>query len=136
MKKLVTVYGSLLSGFGNWKWHLDNPESTLLGEHVLELPVKMLNLGGFPGLIKDEKEHKIFVETYEVPENVYVSIEHLEGYRAGNESHNFYNKMEIETPFGKSEIYLYNARDTYHGSMFVPEDEDGIINWKKFRHGK
>lgn len=124
MKK-ITVYGSLLEGLGNWKWHLDNEESTKLGEHILEGGFKMISLGGFPGLIPDDKStSKIFVETYEVSDKVYASVERLEGYP------NFYGRTPVETPFGPSAVYtLPNG----YGNNLVPEDENGIVNWRKYR---
>ena len=134
MKKLVTVYGSLLSGLGNWSWCLKRPDCELKGEHVLEIPVRMLSLGGFPGLIETEEKNKILVETYEVPEEVYRNIERLEGYRGeSNKDFNMYNKMAVETPFGPSEIYIYNSRNVYAADRFVPKDKDGVISWRKYR---
>lgn len=126
--KLITVYGSLLEGFGNWKWHLDNPESTKLGEHVLIGKFKMISMGGFPGLIPDEtleKDNKIFVETYEVTDNVFRSVERLEGYPT------FYGRTPIQTPFGPSEVYT--LKDKGYSNNLVPEDENGVISWKKYR---
>lgn len=124
--KRITVYGSLLEGLGNWKWHLDNDESTKLGEHVLEGNFKMISLGGFPGLIVDKDvNNKIFVETYEVTDKVFASVERLEGYPS------FYGRTAIETPYGPSEVYTL-ARNSYSDNL-VPEDENGVINWRKYR---
>ena len=128
MKKLVTVYGSLLKGLSNWHWHLNNPESKLLGEHTLNGGFVMISLGGFPGLIPDDKsKDSIFVETYEVTDNVYKSIERLEGYPS------FYNKAKIETPFGDSEVYVLSD-NYYRETNLVPMDETGVINWRKYRN--
>lgn len=125
MKK-ITVYGSLLEGLGNWKWHLDNDESIKLGEHILEGGFKMISMGGFPGLIPDDTvNNKIFVETYEVSDKVFASVERLEGYPS------FYGRTAIETPFGSSEVYTL-ARNGY-SDKYVPEDENGVINWRKYR---
>jgi gamma-glutamylcyclotransferase (GGCT)/AIG2-like uncharacterized protein YtfP len=124
--KLITVYGSLLEGLGNWKWHLDNEESKKLGEHILEGGFKMISLGGFPGLIPDDTvTNKIFVETYEVSDKVYKSVERLEGYPG------FYGKTKVNTPFGESEVYTLS--DNKYNDKLVPEDENGVINWKKYR---
>lgn len=124
----ITVYGSLLEGLGNWKWHLDNEESTKLGEHVLEDNVVMISFGGFPGLIVDESvKNKIFVETYEVTDNVFKSVERLEGYPT------FYNRRKVETPFGESEIYVLASARDYSDKNLVPAGDDEVINWKKYR---
>jgi len=127
MKK-VTVYGSLLEGFGNWHWHLNNSESQKLGEHILEDNLVMVSLGGFPGLIEDESvTNKILVETYEVSDKVYRSIERLEGYPS------FYDKRVIETPFGASEIYVLASGRRYSDDRLVPQDENGVISWRKYK---
>jgi gamma-glutamylcyclotransferase (GGCT)/AIG2-like uncharacterized protein YtfP len=122
----VTVYGSLLEGLGNWYGFLKG--STKLGEHVLEDNLVMISLGGFPGLIVDEDvTNKIFVETYEVTEEIYKAIERLEGYP------NFYNRRHIETPWGISEIYTLNsARGVYGYRNLVPKGEGDIINWRNY----
>lgn len=125
--KLITVYGSLLKGLGNWLWHLNNPESELLGEHTLNGGFVMISLGGFPGLIPDEKsDSEIFVETYRVSDNVYKSIERLEGYPS------FYDKRVVNTPFGESEVYVLGDR-YYNESKIVPKDDTGVVNWRKYR---
>jgi gamma-glutamylcyclotransferase (GGCT)/AIG2-like uncharacterized protein YtfP len=126
MKK-ITVYGSLLEGLGNWKWHLDNEESTKLGDHILEGNFKMISMGGFPGLIPDDTiSNKIFVETYEVSDKVYASVERLEGYPG------FYGRTAIETPYGPSEVYTLPEKG-YPDDRLVPKDENGVINWKKYK---
>lgn len=123
----ITVYGSLLEGLGNWKWHLDNDQSTKLGEHVLNGGFKMISLGGFPGLIPNEEStDQIFVETYEVTDSVFKSVERLEGYP------NFYQRTKVDTPYGESEVYTLNGRE-YDVNRLVPADEEGIINWRKYR---
>lgn len=126
MNKKITVYGSLLEGLGNWNYFLNNEESTKLGEHILEGGFKMISMGGFPGLIPDDTvNNKIFVETYEVSEHVFKSVEHLEGYPG------FYGRTKIDTPFGESEVYTLS--DNKYNDNFVPKDENGIINWKKYK---
>lgn len=126
MKRLVTVYGSLLKGLGNWQWHLNNSDSILLGEHTLNGGFVMVSLGGFPGLIVDNKsERKIFVETYEVSEDVYKGIERLEGYPS------FYDKYKVETPFGESEVYILG--DQYYREHALVPEIDGVVNWRKYK---
>jgi len=129
--KLITVYGSLLEGLGNWKWHLDNPESKKLGEHVIVGKFQMISMGGFPGLIPDEtmsEPRKIFVETYEVTDRVYNSIERLEGYP------HFYGRTPIETPFGPSAVYTLSGSryGAPSNDILVPEDSEGIVNWRNY----
>jgi len=127
MKK-ITVYGSLLSGLGNHGL-IANPETAvLLGEHTIEDNLIMVSLGGFPGLIvTPEKKNVIHVETYEVTDSVFAKVERLEGYP------HFYTRYPIKTPFGDSEVYvLANARE-YGAERVVPADENGVVNWRKYR---
>jgi gamma-glutamylcyclotransferase (GGCT)/AIG2-like uncharacterized protein YtfP len=126
MKK-ITVYGSLLEGLGNWKWHLNNDESVKLGDHILSGPFKMISFGGFPGLVIDDSvENKIYVETYDVSDEVFKRVERLEGYPS------FYRRTTIDTPFGESEVYTL-ANESYSDDRLVLADDDGIINWKKYK---
>jgi gamma-glutamylcyclotransferase (GGCT)/AIG2-like uncharacterized protein YtfP len=124
--KLITVYGSLLEGLGNHGIIADKEQSHKLGEHILEGGFKMISLGGFPGLIPDDTvNNKIFVETYEVTDAVYARVERLEGYPS------FYGRTAVETPFGPSAVYTLPDR---YSDRLVPADEDGIINWKKYKY--
>ena len=126
MKKRITVYGSLLEGLSNWGWHLDNDESTKLGEHILEGGFKMISMGGFPGLIQDESvNNKIFVETYEVSDRVFKSVERLEGYP------HFYDRVMVDTPFGDSEVYVLASGAG--NDRLVPSNDDGVINWREYK---
>lgn len=128
--KLITVYGSLLEGLGNWEWCLNNKESEKLGEHIVEGPFSMVSFGGFPGLVIDKsKNNKIFVETYRVSDRVYNDVEMLEGYPS------FYRREAVNTPFGDSEIYVLNRIYTNESTIknLVPTGEDGVINWRKYK---
>ena len=128
MTKRITVYGSLLKGLGN-SGILSNPEeSTLLGEHTIEDNLIMVSLGGFPGLIiSPEQTNKIHVETYEVSDKVFARVERLEGYPT------FYTRKSVVTPYGESEVYVLANASRYSEDRLVPSDENGIINWKKYR---
>jgi gamma-glutamylcyclotransferase (GGCT)/AIG2-like uncharacterized protein YtfP len=127
MKKRITVYGSLLKGLGN-SGLLANDESILLGEHVIEDNLTMISLGGFPGLIiTPEQTSKIHVETYEVSDMVFRRVEHLEGFPT------FYNRKSVSTPYGESEVYVLANASRYSEDRLVPADENGVINWRKYR---
>lgn len=101
---LYAVYGSLKEGYGN------NPvmgKSVLVGTTRTEPKFEMYSLGGFPG-IKPGKS-TIEIEVFEVMEpETERAIDRLEGYTAGNEKNNFYNKEVINTEFGEAFIYTYN----------------------------
>jgi len=96
MKKIV-VYGSLRRQHGNWRY-LINQEP--LVTEVINIPFKMISLGGFPGLIPSEENNDITVEIYEVSEDTYKAVENLEGYP------NFYQKALVPTSLGELEIYV------------------------------
>lgn len=97
MKKIIT-YGSLRMGHGNHRALLS--DSKLLSTEVVNIPFKMISMGGFPGLIPSEKTHDITVEVYEVTDIVYKRVEQLEGYPS------FYQKAIISTSLGDYEIYV------------------------------
>lgn len=103
MKKLF-VYGTLLSGKSNWQWALNRPDVNFLGEQQITGKYTMVSLGAFPGVIPTG-ESTIHGEVYEVPDDVYRSIERLEGYNVDT-NYRFYDKMEIETVYGKAEMYI------------------------------
>lgn len=97
MKKIV-VYGSLRKGHGNHRYLLS--DSKLVSEEVINIPFKMVSLGGFPGLIPSKENNGITVEIYEVTDDTYKAVEQLEGYP------NFYQKALVPTSLGELEIYV------------------------------
>jgi len=115
MKKLF-VYGTLLEGFGNWQWALYG-KAKLLGKTKISGNFTMVSLGGFPGVIP-EGNTDIYGEVYEVNDQVYKDIEHLEDYP------HFYDKMEVDTAHGKAEMYILPQK-----YLNYPKVESG--NWKE-----
>ena len=125
MKK-IAVYGSLKKGFHN---HRLIEASTFIKEAVVELPYKMISLGGFPGLIQDEvKEDKvselevlncnlnpIHIEIYEVDDQTYKSVERLEGYPR------FYDKHIFEFEGDQLEIYVLNENNKKYNNCKLIE---------------
>lgn len=96
MRRVIT-YGSLRKNHGNWKYILNQEP---LKTEVINIPFKMISLGGFPGLIPAEENHDITVEVYEVDNSTYSRIEALEGFP------NFYQKAIVPTSLGEYEIYV------------------------------
>lgn len=72
----VFVYGTLLSGEYN---HDVLGDSELTFSGYVKIPYRMINLGAFPALIKDTKEHKIYGEIYSVTKDVLKDLDMLEG---------------------------------------------------------
>lgn len=119
---LIAVYGSLLSGLHN---HSVLGDSKLLGEFDTPPIYDMYSCGSFPGLISNGST-SIKMEVYQVTEHISKRIENLEGYVKGQESDNHYNKVMIDTPYGKAGIYIYNF-----STSRMPQVESG--NWKIWR---
>lgn len=98
----VAVYGTLRRGFGN---HRLLTHAEFLGEFVTEPIYSLYNLGGYPGL-KQDGETAVTMEVYAVNEVEARQVDNLEGYSADRDSW-FYDKINIETPFGEAGVYIY-----------------------------
>jgi len=119
----VFVYGSLLSEMGNHSL-LGNSEK--LGDSKSPTGFKMVDLGYFPGVIKSEDGVGVVVgEVYEVDDDTMRRLDRLEGYNSINPQNGFYNRIEIDTDFGKAFMYTVN-HGFIRGDKFV---ENG--DWKK-----
>ncbi len=123
--KVIAVYGSLRKGMGN---HGLISHSELLETRVVNLPFKMISLGGFPGLVRDIQENEITIELYEVDQPTYQRVEHLEGYPS------LYDKYPFELPEYESpvEIYILNEKDGYYARK--GEQLTHIPDWVKYRY--
>jgi len=93
----IAVYGTLRRGFDNYGYLLYDQE--FLGQEVLELPFKMISLGGYPGLIATKDNHPITVEVFNIDDEAARSVDHLEGFPG------FYTRKIVDTGFGPSWIY-------------------------------
>ena len=104
MKKyLVSCYGSLRRGMGNHKYYLS--ESEYKGTFTTEPEYTLHSLSAYPGL-KQNGNHSVVMEVYEVDEDTLKNLNRLEGYRPG-ETSTFYDRIEIDTPWGKAFTYIY-----------------------------
>lgn len=110
-KKLICVYGSLRQNHGNWRYILS--ESQQLSTEVVNIPFKMVSLGGFPGLIPSTENHDITIEIFEVDQPTYQRVENLEGWP------NFYQKALIPTSLGELEIYVLMSQRYQSGYEVV-----------------
>lgn len=119
---LVAVYGTLRKDQGNWKWALSDSETAeMLGEERIK-GFGMVSLGGFPAVYTDtENEEGIQSEIYAVNDNVFYSLDRLEGYP------HFYNRKEIDTQYGKAWIYFIDSYSKESSNQI----EDG--DWIKFK---
>ena len=114
---LVAVYGTLRQGESNHRVLKGNQYRSpiLLGTIRSKPEFTMYNLGAFPGIVGGNTG--IVLEVYAVPElSVQRRLDNLEGYHGeqyNDPQHpmsNHYNKTMIETPWGNSELYIYNGK--------------------------
>ena len=104
MKKyLVSCYGSLRRGMGNHNYYLLNSEYK--GTFTTEPEYTLHSLSAYPGL-KLNGNTSVVMEVYEVDEDTLKNLNRLEGYRYG-EPATFYDRIEIDTPWGKAFTYIY-----------------------------
>ena len=97
-KKLLFVYGSLLSGLHNHAL-LDNPESTLISYHTTNPEFTLVSLGSYPAVL-NEGDTPIRGELYSVSQAVWEQVERLEGYP------HYYGAISIPTPYGEARMYV------------------------------
>lgn len=129
--ELIFVYGSLLSGMGNWEYFLNNDHSVLLGKGQLKGNYKMISLGEFPGVIVDENCNNTIVgEVYAVSKNIVIAIDSLEGF-VNDIDRNFYNKIEINTDYGKANMYVLNTTIRNYDHEYYEAVPDG--DWRFFK---
>ena len=102
-KFLVSCYGSLRRGMGNHQYYLSDSEYK--GKFTTEPEYTLHSLSAYPGL-KLNGNHSVVMEAYEVDEETLKNLNRLEGYRP-NEKATFYDRIEINTPWGKAFTYIY-----------------------------
>ena len=102
-KYLVSVYGSLRREMGNHNYYLSNSEYK--GTFTTEPEYTLHSLSAYPGL-KLNGNHSVVMEVYEVDEKTLKNLNGLEGYYP-NEKATFYDRIEINTPWGKAFTYIY-----------------------------
>ena len=104
MKKyLVSCYGSLRRGMGNHQYYLSDSEYK--GTFSTEPEYTLHSLQWYPGL-KLNGNTSVVMEVYEVDEETLTNLNRLEGYYPGEKS-TFYDRIEINTPWGKAFTYIY-----------------------------
>lgn len=104
---LLCVYGTLREGRGNWHHFLKN-RSTHLGTFKTEPIFTMYGKrAGFP-IVVDEGTTRIECDVFEVTNDATLqNIHQLEGCTGiPGHSRNWYDIMEIDTPFGKAYMYV------------------------------
>ena len=102
-KHLVSVYGSLRFGMSNHQYYLSTSEYK--GTFSTEPEYTLHSLQWYPGL-KLNGNTSVVMEVYEVDEETLKNLNRLEGYYPGEKS-TFYDRIEINTPWGKAFTYIY-----------------------------
>lgn len=106
MSNKVVVYGTLMEGESNHSV-MQRASGELIGSTAIN-GFNMYHLGGFPGVL--EGDGTIQVEVYEVQDMA--PLDRLEGYYKDMPERGLYDRMEVETEFGKAWIYTYNGNPT------------------------
>jgi len=117
-KRLIAAYGSLRKTHGNNRLLRD---SELKSTEVINIPYRMISLGGFPGLIPSQENHDITVEIWEVNDYTYRSVECLESWPS------FYQKALVTTSLGEVEVYVLES-PRYQSGYDAVESGD----WNEF----
>ncbi|MCK5788712.1 MAG: gamma-glutamylcyclotransferase [Chlamydiia bacterium] len=110
MRTRIAVYGSLLSGLGNFSVlgrHMPSNDARFIGYDTIQ-GFDLYAVSSFPG-IKRSKEltNTVKVEIYDVSEKALASVRRLEGYRP-NTHNTFYDEILTNTvDNGPVSAYLY-----------------------------
>ena len=103
---LLTVYGTLK----------DQPGFDYLGD--VELNGKLFHFGEFPGAVDlGDPDNTFSAHVYSIPEYFLDTLDVYEGVE-----HGLYRRDTIDTPYGKSYIYIFNQA--------VPEGALQIQEWR------
>lgn len=106
-KKLIAVYGTLRLNQPNYEWLLTKAKH--LGTINTKPIFSLYSLGGFPGL-KENGDTSVVVDIFEVSDYEASRVDSLEGYEEGSNDNTFYDKIYIDTPFGKAGMYIYMGK--------------------------
>lgn len=123
--RLYAVYGTLRQGFGNNRL-LQNEHSQYLGTQTLNIPFKMVSMGGFPGLVSTpDVTRDITIEVFRVTDaGVEDRLDGLEGYPG------WYDKQTIETKWGTAFVYTQTEAQVRRAPLVESGD------WKEFVNRK
>jgi gamma-glutamylcyclotransferase (GGCT)/AIG2-like uncharacterized protein YtfP len=120
MKRVIAVYGTLKRG------HYNNrllSKAKFLGEDRTQPNFTMRSNGGFP-FVENKGKSSIAIEVFEInDEETSNRVNTLEGFNGikGHHHNTFYDVTEIDTKFGKAEMFVA-ARDVSR----LPLVEDGV----------
>ena len=79
------------------------------------MPYRMVSLGGFPGLVPSSETHRVYLEVYDIGDDVerLRRLDGLEGYRGPGHS-NFYDRVPIpDFSIAGEPVEVYVLDDSY-----------------------
>jgi len=102
----VAVYGTLQIGQPNHDAYLK--KAKYVGEFE-SLPIFNFYSvrNQFPAITRGGHT-SVFMEVFEVTNEMLEEIDRLEGYSRSNPDISMYTRQEIDTPFGQAYVYIYN----------------------------
>lgn len=120
----VAVYGSLLAGLHNHDW--------LEGSRLIDgdglRDFVMFDLGSFPAIVPGAGG-RVYVEVYEVSDEVLTGLDSLEGHP------NFYIRTPVRTESGR-EVFVYVLNMTNRRGDIVTNpqvvDSSGLADWRTY----
>lgn len=131
---LFAVYGSLRSGMGNHRVIQQSTNDTREADGIIANQFFMVNLGGFPGLIKptrDIQTTNIVVEVYKVTsEGQAQGLDSLEGYPS------FYDREQVTLVDGRLVwVYFLHDERSWGGHVSYYSDNEKVVSgdWKEYR---
>jgi gamma-glutamylcyclotransferase (GGCT)/AIG2-like uncharacterized protein YtfP len=103
----VFVYGTLKRGHSNHRL-LSRGNAEFLGRAYVEGGWRMLDLGAFPGVVRDgnQKDGRVFGEVFSCDIETLATLDLLEGHPS------FYERQKVATPYGKAWMYYLNPKNT------------------------
>lgn len=116
----VFVYGTLKKGQPN---HYLLQDADFLGECVLSGGYRMVNLGWYPGVVRQTKDGQdVQGEVYRVDQPTFHSLDALEGHPT------FYSRVKVPTPWKNA--WIYTLPEAYLDGRY-PDVEGGQWNGRE-----
>jgi len=126
----VFVYGTLLSGCGNWRYYLEN-KAELISNYARVEGFKMFNLGFFPACIfTGIPEDIVQGEVYSVSEQILLELDRLESYPRWYDRININDIIMMEYPISMNDIiwiYVQKNKQLRDDAEHIPSG-----NWREY----
>lgn len=123
-KPWVFVYGTLKHGWNNWKYYLENRGAKFIGYDHLEGSYRLIDLGYFPAVVRDDtlpKDGNIFGEVYEITDDILNGLDVLEG------NGTYYTRQNVYTANDRR-VWCYMLPPAYFREQPKRAIEEGTWN--------